>query len=356
MGTWSINNSWTWSQQSSVLQYALNASDRGAAVIFRARKTGTIDRVIIGGTRNGTVPTYRIGIEGVTTAAPDGTYKSSGNAYVDRSTTQLPSFTSIAVTLGASVSVTAGDLYAVTIRHQTGTVDGSNYFNCWDGHNLSNFMGPGFPYVSRLASSTWTIQTSVPRLVALYSDDDVESGAFAALSGDLSNNSWNSSGSPLYRGIGFTPPVSMRLARIDVLMRPASNSNFNIELWKEGDSSALLTKAIDPSADFANTSGVRVARYYIAPTTLNANSTYFIVIKPTTANSITTFENHTYFNASGQFEMSGSMFGVTGTSATPPVWTKYNNSSDGFRSYPIMPIFDQATGGGGSLVNAGLVG
>lgn len=165
---------------SSVNGIVVDAAGEWINVGFQAPKTGTIDRIVFtcdAAGVTGTAPTYRFGIEniGTTYAHGDGTYKSSGNAYVDQ---QPANSTVHTLTLGSSVSVTSGDFLAATMRYQSGTINASNYVRCLQlVYNPYTTVNRCWPYVVLFSdslsppTSIATYQQPAINFGVLYSDD-----------------------------------------------------------------------------------------------------------------------------------------------------------------------------------------
>ena len=328
---------------SSFTTQALDASTDGAGAIFYVPKTGTIDRIgVLQTAKAGTAPTYRYGVEGVTTTrAPDGTYLNAGNAYVDAAD---PATAFAWRTLGATASVTAGDLVAATVRYQTGTVDASNF------STLAVRVGSGItqfhPFGLTLTAGTWAATTNGQPCIALrYDDGDVIFGTVPASS--LANTAWNSGSSPIYLGTKWTPAVTCRLVGCWVCIRVPDNNTHNIRLYAGTASSPEFTVDFDSDTGIANNTTANASYIPVPPTTLTAGAVYRLVLEPTTANNNTTFAHAVFADADAQAAYGGELKGTSGVAGSPPTWTDYDNGTDGYRVYPVFPVIDDVTASGG---------
>lgn len=152
----------------SISTHVIDASNEGVAYAFQARNTDAITHLGFRvGSRTGTPPTYIIGLEGLsgTTGFPDGVYKTNGGNCT--ATFTPPADTSWNSTwqwiaLANSYVPARGETLALTIRHSSGTIDGSN--NISVGTNWTNAMPTlgSFPYALRNTSGTWAAQQISP--------------------------------------------------------------------------------------------------------------------------------------------------------------------------------------------------
>lgn len=333
---------------------AIDASTDGAGAIFYAPKTGTITKIgVLQTAKTGTGPTYRYGVEGVTTTrAPDGTYKNAGNAYVDAAD---PATAFAWRTLGASVSVTAGDLIAATVRYQSGTIDGSNFITV--AVRTTQSITQAHPYALTLTAGAWATSLGCPCIALQYDDGTVIFGVTAASS--LTNNSpWTSASSPVYRGTKWTPGVTCQLVGCWIGARVPDTFDFNILLYVGTASSPAVTVPVVPDLGVGTNAGANPFYIPIPPTTLSSGTVYRLVIEPIAVVSPTTFVNVNFPDADALAAYWGDLKGTTGVAGSPPTWTDYDNGTDGYRAYPVIPVIDDVTAsaGGGLLTHPGMSG
>lgn len=125
------------------------------AWVFRATQAMTITRVAIYvASISGTPPTYKIGLQGVdANGEPDGTYLGGGSP-ASVSSSSWTGAVSNWKTLDNSYVCTRGQLLALVIEYDSGTVDGGNFIEV--GHSLGSTGNiTGFPVASVDTGGGW---------------------------------------------------------------------------------------------------------------------------------------------------------------------------------------------------------
>lgn len=323
----------------TITSQTIDANNDGAGMIFYAPVAGDIEAIGFNTTTRTSPPTFRIGLEGATTTrTPDGTYKASGNAYVDAS----PSATGWAwYTLGTNATVAAGDALAATIRYQTGTIGASNLIAV---ALRSVVGGRGFNgYAVTLTAGTWAADTGSPCFIAIrYTDGTIVGFPYSA----LTNNAFNSGSSPRYRGILWTPQATVKVSGAALCHRPNANSDYEIQVY-EGSSGSPMTNGtvtLDPDVTIAGTGATQFSEAtFPALLTFTAGTSYRIVINPTTVNSNNAFVAVTVPDTDSRDQWGCEHIRLT-TADTPGTWTDTD-----LQFLPIIPILaevDIPTGGG----------
>lgn len=218
----------------------VDASTEWFNVGFQAPKTGTIDRIVFtvdAAGVTGTAPTYRFGIEtiGTTYAWGSGTYAASGGAYVDQ---QPANGTTHVMTLGSSVSVTAGDILACTMRYQSGTINGSNYVRVPSPNiqtPLSSYQ-QNWPIGQVLSTgSPPTIVSNssyILNVVPLYSDDTPAYLHSRIISGTVSNT-W-ANGDEIGSQFRLSKPARMTFATYFIRQNSmGTGDTITLRLWDD---------------------------------------------------------------------------------------------------------------------------
>lgn len=321
----------------NITSHDLDANNDGFGFVFKAPKSGDISKVLFAvNAVDGTPPTYRVGLEGVSSRAPDGTYLTSGTAYVDQSSWSTGTAWQ---TLGAAATVSAGDLVAATIRYQTGTVDASNNVQV-SGQTQIGLAQSGNPYTCVLTAGSWAVgNTAMVALASVqYSDGTILSCNPAAT---VSNNSWSSASSPRYRGNKFTPPVDARIFGAWFQMRAGDTSDWSIELYEGTDSSPIVSAAVDWSECVAGTGQIYTVFVPFEPTALTGGTAYRIIANPTTTNANTYFGQLSFVDSDSAAAYAGMLSGSTASTAGS--WT-----DDATVVYSIVPAMDQVESGGAS--------
>lgn len=333
----------------TLVTHALDASTDAYEFIVPVHKTGTISKIgFLYTAKTGTAPTYRLGVESVGTHVASGTYLGSTNAaYVDVAD---PATGFAWQTLGETVSVTVGDMVAGTIRHQTGTVDGSNFSTVGVG---ATGFGQGYstPYANTIDAGTPTVVPSSRIVVGgLQYDDGTVVRNCLCLASVPTAATWNSGSNPRFRGIKFTPAVGCRISGASFYMRAADTSDWSVELYEGSSTSPLASTAVDWSAYQLATVNLYVMHVPLAPTTLTASTVYRLVLNPTTANSQAEYYRPTFADADSVEAIHGPIAGTTALTVAGG-WTDSDTAI-----YPIFPEFDQVdsgSSGGGSFVISG---
>lgn len=119
------------SDPTALVHFTLDASTDAVEVIFQADEAATITRLGFRyRLRTGTPPTFKISLQGVDgTGIPDGTIKGGGTP---ASATFIPPAdtswdgTWRWITLDNAYVCTRGEFLAIVIKHESGTIDGSN--------------------------------------------------------------------------------------------------------------------------------------------------------------------------------------------------------------------------------------
>lgn len=191
--------------------FAIDSATDALGAIFVAQKSGTIDRLFYNCNVNTSPPSYLIRLESLSAGRPSNTILSAG-----ASATFTPANLNVnAVALGTSYNVTAGEVFAVTISHNSGTIGGSNFstFNyvvtCYPALMYSN---NGASWIQgSTAYSTWSTGISNPGLAgfgALYSDNEIV-GTGWPMAASTVNTSVPTSGTDSYYGNVFTAPANL---------------------------------------------------------------------------------------------------------------------------------------------------
>lgn len=319
----------------------LDANNDGVGAVLIAPKAGTIDRIGMYLTAvTGVPPTYRLGIEGVTsTRQPDNVYLASGGAYVDKGGIAFSPGWAWS-TLGSPVTVAAGDKIAATARYQSGTVNASNCVTCGYGFSSTQPSANARPYSLTLTGGTWAAVRVLPIMAVRYTDGTVVGIPIASTA---TVESWNSGSNPLHLGNLWTPSARCRLVGAQLCIRPQASSDFDVRVYLGGSSSPAAQASIDADVDWAGVSVTDPGEIVLPPLTLRPGVPVRLVVTPTTANSITQFIRINTPDADSCAAWVGELRGTT--AQTAGTWTDYTN-----RIYPIVPLIDQVDVRPGHLI------
>jgi len=298
----------------TLVGYDLNASNRFVAAVGAANLTATVNRaVVFAEALTGTSPTYRVGIEGVSGNLPNGVYKgATNNAYAD---TSLFSAGVNQIVLNESWTPAANEAYAVTIRHQTGTINGSNFRRFRVGYEP--MVESNVPHGAYGDGST-TIVRSLPCMTAMTTGNQYLGPA--AIIGSLADDTWNNSGTPLYRGGRVQPTSGYVVDGFDFVIAAQSGGHFRAHFLMDDNPTPLETRTFTAGTDILADSTPRLVQWRFPNSIIMpSRSVAVFMLEPTTSTAITMFRSINLANASaltpfrGSFAMVGATTGTLGS-------------------------------------------
>jgi len=322
---------------------ALDSATDAAAVVFLAPKAGTITKIhysVQGVT--GTPPTYIVGIEGVTGAEPDGTYKQNGG---NNCTATVSSFTAnngYLQTLDYGYVATAGELLAATIRHSSGTADASNFIEVRIGSNSAMIHGsPASPFGIGYTGS-WAAAGAyyVPSMAVEYSDGTILRQALPIADGVEEAHSSTTT----WKGVLYTPPMDCRVIGVMAAIRNASLVDFEVAMFTGTTETTVTT--VD-SSETAGTNAAGAYHFYpIEPQELTADTGYRFTIIPTAATAFTDWLAFAFQSEAIRIAVCGPLEHTesSGESGGAPTgWTE-----TAWQSLLLIPVLDQIDDGAGA--------
>jgi len=257
----------------SMVALALDAAGDKVAMVGRAHKTGTIDRIDCYVTAiTGTPPTYEARLESIASNEPSGSLIAA-----NRNGTFTPVSTGLkSITLTSPYAVTADDPLCAVIEYSSGTVDGSN--NATIGYRTTGDMAANGP-VGMSNTGSWASSLSAAALSWRYSDGEYVTGVQMITSDD--SVTFNSGSTPDEHANLWVPPGGITIAGVLALIRTygTGGSSPQIILYDSGDS-VLGTITID--ATKTPSTSARVGHFFFAggPVELSGGSTYRFAFKP----------------------------------------------------------------------------
>jgi len=144
----------------SVAGGQINANNGGLSWIFQAEETSTITRISLRVSAVATTPSasLSVGLQSLTTGAPSGNWLNGAGTSSTNFASETGASTGVKTyTLPNSVSLTAGQMFAVVVRNPTAG---------WTGnisYNYTHFIkaGVGIPYHIRRTSGAWGTRGSL---------------------------------------------------------------------------------------------------------------------------------------------------------------------------------------------------
>lgn len=252
----------------------LDASGEKYALIFRAPKTGTLDRfeVRLGAVTQAPASGLKFSFQTVdlTTGHPD--------EVVDENATVTAGLTAQAWvnpgSFSSGRSVTRGDLVAAVVEFAAWAAGDSLQLSAWYG--AGDVAPVHTTYADHKTVGAWAKNTSPPPFALRYTD-----GSYAVIPGVHPASAVNaigftSSSTPDERGMRFTLPFAARLRGVLFRLENAASASVDVVLYQ--DSTVLETIALDTDTMYS----VGAARPAMAlfDSLLSANTLYRVVVKP----------------------------------------------------------------------------
>ncbi len=329
--------------------YLIDAAGESSGCIMRAPKTGTISAVTF---RTATVTTgatvdVRIETVDATTGLPSGTLfgTNTNGAQIILDANDNVLFTT-ALTAGASV--TKGDLLAIVITTPAGgnmQITGVN----------TQPTPSAFPYGALFTAAWAKVTASLPMAGLQYNDGSYAFCPQTPVVSTLVSTTYGSGTNPNNRALRLQVPVPCRVTGAYVCADGDAAADLLLvaDNWDGNNANALASLAIDP--DIRRNTGVGTFQDYFSNTvTLTANTTYRLVLKPSSASTLS-LSSYTVASAA-QLDQNGANQQCYQSVANNPTgsgdWTPTTTAR------PLMGLlidqFDDGIGLG-SLIAGGLI-
>lgn len=259
----------------------LNATGEQAAFIFRAPKTGAIRKLhfLTGAVTTATDTDVRLETVNTSTGVPTGTLFGTTTNVTVASGSITANTWIVSGNLTADASVTKGDLMALVIA-PSGT---PNYVIRRLNRTPTDV---NFPYCARFESSAWTKLANPPTFAVEYSD-----GTFAIIHGAypysaINTHAINTGTTPDEIALKFklSAPVRVCGAWFIAIL----GNNMDVVLYDSNGSSVLATHSVpgNVAGQIADADSPYYA-YFTTSQELDADTFYYMALKPTSASSDT---------------------------------------------------------------------
>ena len=331
----------------------LDANGEKSAFVFQAPKTGTLDKAEfrLGTATFGGSSVLRVSFQNINMSDgnPDGTQ----DQYRDMTSLTANAWntpglmTDDGTDTGAKRSVTRGDLLAVVWEYAT--------FTAGDDVQVALSVRSAEPdhdlgYVTQFTASWSKIASRYAHVALKYSDGTYATPVGAFPASDINTTTYNSGSTPDERGLRFQLPF------------PASLAGFAAQIDLDGAADVVLYDAagsaiaggsvsMDPDVR-GSTALTRKSRIFASSIELEADTTYYLLVKPTSVTDIILAD----FDVASAGIMSGFRPGTE--------WY-YAHRTDGgsitttTTKRPYMQLmldgFDDGAGGGGLPVFGGAI-
>lgn len=255
---------------SSIAAVALtiDASAEKVGIIMQVPKTGNWRKLWFHLSGVTGTHTLRYSVQGLgTDGNPDGTIAASGTGTAANGW--------FGIQLSADYAVTRGNNVAVVC-------DFSAYTSGGVGVTTANVQDYLFPYVTHFTAS-WAKQNRSP-VVAIEYDDGTFSCAPGVYPLAINDQTYNTGSTPDEVGLIFSLPYPCKIMGMAATVRQITGlPDF---ILYDSDGTTVLASRSVTDADFTNgTTGTYQAMFSTSPT-LNANTNYRAVFKPTTASDV----------------------------------------------------------------------
>jgi hypothetical protein len=327
-----------WSTASSSIG-SMTATTSVTAMRFTAQASKSVTNILVYIQTVLASPAYRFGIEtSATTYLPSGTYVGASNYAV-----YTPTATGwLNLTLPSSASLTAGTVYHVTVRYDSGTIGASNYIALRRMGTVKNDFR-----VSENKIDSWlnvifgtTIQNYDPLFVLRYSDVTYESMPYDTATAHTTiygvnwfSEKWTQSGAKTITGVN-----------IPLLKTGTPADSLYVVLRNETDSQDVATITIS-QADITTTLQW-YEKYFSSPVSLINGKTYRLVLKSPSSISSACFTCRslsTGQSGSLTYDGTNSVYSVSANSGSS--WTDTTTQD------LIYIILNDSTLGGGFVIH-----
>lgn len=238
--------------------------------------------------------TVDVRIETVTNGKPSGTLWAA-NTNIAVAVADADDNVWKTATLTASASLAVGDMFAIVIRSSSGTpavtiTTVTSTLGASSGHLPT--------IVQNATGADAVIADTVLEWVVKFNSAGIRYlPGLSPLDGAFTLTAFNSGSAPNARALRFQVPFKCRVVGARLMMGNfAAGSDFTVSLFDGAgttDAGALGQFTVD--GDFAQSATIDglLEGYFDAVNTLAANTTYYVEVRPDTANSITLWEETT---------------------------------------------------------------
>lgn len=274
---------------------ALTASNVANGGVFTARDTVTVTRLGFAmQIKAGTPPTYRISLQSVgADGLPSGTILgATGNGFKTFSPSGYSNYSFNWLTLDETVSITAGEKYAIVVDYSSGTINGSNYMNTFYGtsHWGGSTVADGLEY-ALLKNPSWSKVSNNKPPLAYGTSGDCWGYPISDSGTQRSTPSGTISGVKFSLPSPFGSGGTFKLRGVSYFGAFTAGKTLTLRLYEGGgasDTTVLDSVAMDTDHFADATSSVyRTQVFDGAPPTLNFGSTYRLAWENSDAASTT---------------------------------------------------------------------
>lgn len=252
-------------------------------------------------------------------------------------------------TLSATRTVSCGDKLSVVVEY-----DGSGRLGA-DSLILKGLTANNSGHAHRchasLFTTSWAVQPAIPNVLLEFDD-----GTFGTLIGafpcsDTGTIAFNSGSTPDENALQFQYPFPCKVDGGEVIILGSGTADFDVVLY-DSDGTTVLASTSVSGRHLANTAGRRLPFDFSAEVTLLANTTYYLAVKPTTANNVTVY----YFDVNANGHLSAHFLGTTGILNSQTNGGGWGAGTNTRRIFAGLRLSSLSDGAGGMLVHTGMTG
>jgi len=341
--------------------------------VGQAYQADSISKVLF---RTGTVTTgctVKIEIQSVSNGRPSGSLIAAGAsgtvAIADSDDNVWKT-----VTIGTPYTFAAGEEFAIVLSYSSGTTpnlllntgagDTGGWMTTMYGIRLQDAGAGSWAVLTTGRPLEWVVEMT-------NAGGAVTFPGLTPLNGDGTLTAFNSGSNPNERALKFVAPFKCRVIGVSAaLSNLAAGADLNAYLWDDTDNPGAgptplaATNTIDGDFPSSATADGVSHFFFTAPVTLTAGATYYLGLKPATANNIGLIELSAAGTGASSTGIRG--FGLGSTTAhlatrqwvstDPGAWTATTTTLPGL-SLIIDQLDDGASaGGGGLLTHPGMAG
>lgn len=355
----------------SVSSLTFDSTADRVAYVAKAYQADSIAKVFFRTNTVTTGDTVKIEIQSVTNGRPSGTIIAAGAsgtvAIADTDDNRW-----LSVTIGTPYTFSIGQDFAIVLTHDSGATPNlqlaiaSGEITGWVGGLYpSTLQDTGAGSWSALAGTKleWVVEMTTAAGAVTFP-------GLIPLNGAGTITAFNSGSNPNERALKLVAPAKMRVIGLSLaLFNNAVGSDVTFSIWDSTDNpgagpTPLAQTSLDGDYPYSATADGVVHVFFAAPLTLTAGSTYYIGVKPTTANNIGLMElsaagtgaSSTGIRAFGIGTVTAHLSTRQWVSTDPGAWTDTTTTLPAI-SLIVDQIDDGASaGGGGLLTHPGMAG
>lgn len=357
----------TTSSPLSVATLTFDSTTDRLAYVGKAYQADSISKVFF---RTGTVTTgdtVKIQIESVANGRPNGIIAAGASGTVAIADSDDNVWKS--VTIGTPYTFSLGQDFAIVLTHDSGATP--NLAVCISSLDLGGWIGGLYPSLLQdTGAGTWasTSGRNYEWVVEMTgAGGAVSMPGLVPLNGGGTITSFNSGTNPNERAMKLVAPAKMRVIGMSIAMfNVAAGADVTFSIWDSTDNpgaapTPLAQTTLDGDFPYSATADGVVHVFFDTAVTLTAGSTYYLGVKPTTANNIGLMElsaagtgaSTTGIRAFGIGTVTAHLSTRQWVSTDPGAWSDTTTTLPGI-SLIVDQIDDGASaGGGGGMRMAG---